>query len=87
MTYVIHSPLALKVGLARRNAGKIHGKLLRIAVHPHQIEAALLADDEQFLSVRLGVGLLNRSGPTVSCIGSALALLKKDVLSRRAQMF
>ena len=44
--------IALEVGLARRNAGKIDGKLLRLAVQAHQIEAALLADHEQLLSIR-----------------------------------
>src|ERR1700722_11615885 len=40
-----------------------------------------------FLPSTLGVGLLNISGPTVSCVGSVPALRNRDAPSRIAQMF
>src|SRR6185369_17115677 len=55
----VSDPLAvtLEVGLARRNAGKVNRKLLRLAVQAHQIEATLLADYEQLLTIRAGSGI------------------------------
>src|SRR5579863_9847444 len=86
-TYVIHSPLrvisASPADTPEReieNCGDLVSRRIKSNRRCWPIT-------NSFFPSGLGVGLLNMSGPTVSCVGSVLALRIREARSRKAQMF